>query len=277
MNISVIIPVHKCDDKITPMLTNAFNSIVRQKQINELPKVYVVYAKTINDCIIEWKNSMVKKYQNSGVTENTFVLVENNGKTDFQSQINLGVSNIDTKYFSILELDDEYNSLYFNKVLKHINYFSDIDIFLPIIVETTEKDEIVKFTNESVWSKQVVGENGKIGYLNQQALKQNADYKVSGSIIKKSSFESIGKFKIKIKLTFIYEFLLRALYNGFKIYVIPNFGYKHQYLRKGGLFDTLKSLSIIEKKFWFNIAIKEANFTSDRDIDTSQLSQKNKK
>ena len=277
MNISVIIPVHKCDDKITPMLTNAFNSIVRQKQINELPKVYVVYAKTINDCIIEWKNSMVKKYQNSGVTENTFVLVENNGKTDFQSQINLGVSNIDTKYFSILELDDEYNSLYFNKVLKHINYFSDIDIFLPIIVETTEKDEIVKFTNESVWSKQVVGENGKIGYLNQQALKQNADYKVSGSIIKKSSFESIGKFKIKIKLTFIYEFLLRALYNGFKIYVIPNFGYKHQYLRKGGLFDTLKSLSIIEKKFWFNIAIKEANFTSDRDIDISQLSQENKK
>ena len=274
MNISVIIPIHKCDDTITPLLNNAFDSVVKQEQINELPKVYVVYEKTIKDCIVGWKESKVRKYQTSGFTTNNIILIENNDKTDFQSQINLGVSKIDTEYFSILEFDDEYNSTYFAKVLKNIKYYSNIDVFLPIIVETTEKDEIVKFTNESVWSKQVVGENGELGFLNQNALKQNTDYKISGAIIKKSSFDDIGKLKTKIKLTFVYEFLLRALYNGLKIYVIPVFGYKHAYLRKGGLFDALKTLSIVEKKFWFNIAEKEANFTSDRDINTSQLSQK---
>jgi len=116
-----------------------------------------------------------------------------------------------------------------------------------------------------------------LGYLNQHALQQNTDYKISGAVIKKESFKKIGGLKTKIKLTFVYEFLLRALYKGLKIYTIPIVGYKHQYLRKGGLFDSYKNMSIIEKRFWFNVATKEANFLSDRDIDLSQLNPVEKK
>ena len=41
----------------------------------------------------------------SGLTVN---FVENKGKTDFSSQVNLGVENAKGDYISILEFDDEY-------------------------------------------------------------------------------------------------------------------------------------------------------------------------
>ena len=272
MNVSVVIPVHECNDEITPMLSKAVETIVTQEKIEGLPKIYVVYAADIEECVVGWKDSMIRKYSNEGVNFETFILIKNEGKTDFQSQINLAATKVDTEYFSILEFDDEYSTTYFYNVEKYIKAYPDIDIFLTMIIETNEKNEGLKLTNETVWAQQFVGENGEMGFLNLNAIKQNTDFKISGAAIKTEEFLSLSGLKSNIKLTFTYEFLLRALNNACKIYTIPKIGYKHWSLREGSLFDHyLKTMPIDERKFWFDTATKEANFISDRVIDTSKL------
>ena len=117
-----------------------------------------------------------------------------------------------------------------------------------------------------------MGENGEMGYLNANALKQYTDFKLSGAVIKKSEFQNIGGYKSNIKLTFMYEFLLRALNNACKVFSIPKIGYKHLATREGSLFDTYqKTIPVDERKFWFDTASKEANFMTDRAIDMSRL------
>ena len=214
MNTSVIIPVHECDDNVTSLLTKAIETIKTQEKINTLPEIYVVHPTSIKDCIVGWRDSMIRKHQD-GLK---FHLVENDGKTDFQSQINLGVTKVETDYFSILEFDDEYSTTYFNNAEKYIKAYPDIDIFLTMIIEVNEKSEGLKLTNEVVWAQQFVGENGEMGYLNANAFKQNTDFKLSGAVIKKDEFLNLNGFKSNIKLTFMYEFLLRALNNACKIY-----------------------------------------------------------
>jgi hypothetical protein len=140
------------------------------------------------------------------------------------------------------------------------------------MIEVNEKNEGIKLTNETVWAQQFVGENGEMGYLNQNALKQYTDFKLSGAVIKRSEFLNLGRYKSNIKLTFMYEFLLRALNNASKIFSIPKIGYKHLATREGGLFDTyLKTMPVDERKFWFDVATKESNFINDRPIDMSRL------
>ena len=270
MNTSIIIPVHKCDDNVTSLLSKAVKTIESQLKIDTLPEIYVVYPTSINDCIEGWRDSMLRKYQN----KLKFHLVVNEGKTDFQSQINLGANKVTTDYFSILEFDDEYSTTYFYNAEKYIKAFPDVDIFLSMMVEVNEKSEGLKLTNETVWSQQIVGENGEMGYLNANALKQNTDFKLSGAILKKDEFLSLNGFKSNIKLTFMYEFLLRALNNACKIYSIPKIGYKHLATREGSLFNQyLNEMPIDERKFWFETATKESNFINDRVIDLSRLNK----
>lgn len=140
------------------------------------------------------------------------------------------------------------------------------------MIETNDKNEGIKFTNDTVWSQQFVGENGEMGYLNLTSIKQYTDFKLSGAIIKKSEFINLGKYKTNIKLTFMYEFLLRALNNACKIYTIPKIGYKHLATREGSLFNVYsKTMNINERRFWFETANKECNFISDRIIDESKM------
>jgi hypothetical protein len=276
MDISVIIPVHECNDTITPLLTTAFDSVVAQEKIEELPNIYVVYAAEIEECIVGWKDSMIRKHSSNGVNSEKIILVKNEEETDFQSQVNLGVSKVDTEFFSILELDDEYSTTYFYNMLKYIKHedYSDVDVFLSMIIETNEKNESIKLTNEVVWAQQFVGENGEMGFLNLNSLKQYTDFKISGSVIKKEEYENIGGLKKNIKLTFNYEFLLRALNNACRIFTIPKIGYKHLSGREGSLFAGYqKTMPMNERNFWFETATRESNFTTDRVIDMSKLNK----
>jgi len=202
----------------------------------------------------------------------TFVV--NEGNTDYQSQVNLAVKSVTTEYFSVLEFDDEYSDRHFKNVDKYIKTYPEIDIFLTIMIEVNEKNEGIKLTNETVWAQQFIGENGEMGYLNTKALKQYTDFKLSGAVIKKSEFENVGGYKSNIKLTFMYEFLLRALNNASKIFSIPKIGYKHLATRENSLFDDyLKNMSVNERKFWFETATKESNFMNDRPIELSKTLQ----
>ena len=169
MNISVIIPIHKYDDELSLLVGKAVESIVKQEDVEELPEMILVYPVELDANIIGFRDSMIRKYQNSGVTTNNFILIKNDDVTDYQSQVNLAVKSVTTDYFSVLEFDDEYGTTYFRNVKKYIINYPEIDVFLTMMIEVNEKDEGIKLTNETVWAQQFVGENGEMGYLNANA------------------------------------------------------------------------------------------------------------
>jgi len=286
MNLSIIIPIHEYNDELSLLLGKAFETVVEQEEITTTvivdevetvvvlprPQVVLVYAADLEPSIVGFKEAMIRKYSDKGVNDSTIVLVRNSDKTDYQSQVNLAVKNITTDYFSVLEFDDEYGNSYFRNVQKYVDAFPKIDVFLTMMIEVNDQNQGIKQTNETVWAQQFVGENGEMGYLNANSLKQYTDFKLSGAVIKKSEFENLGGYKSNIKLTFMYEFLLRALNNAAKIFSIPKIGYKHLATREGSLFDVyLKEMPVEERKFWFETATKESNYINDRPIDTSKL------
>jgi hypothetical protein len=267
-NISIIIPVHEYNDVISSLLDKAFDSIMTQQEISEPPEVLIVFPAGIESGITSHCDAFSRKYQEKGKT----VLIRNDGNPDYQSQVNLAVESVKTPYFSVLEFDDEYSRTFIKNADRYVNAYPDVDVFLTMMIEVNEKNEGIKLTNETVWAQQFVGENGEMGYLNLNALKQYTDFKLSGAVIKKSEFENLGRYKSNIRLTFMYEFLLRALNNACKIFSIPRIGYKHLATREDSLFDMyLKKMPVNERKFWFETAIKESNFPSDRTIDMSLL------
>jgi len=261
MNISVIIPVHEFNEKVGNYLLKALESI--DKQEGEKPNKIIISA---YDCVNSVNEFLDKNYHSE------FTNIANQGNTDYQSQINFGIEHITTDYFSVLEFDDEYSVSFFKNSSKYVETYPEIDVFLTMMIEVNEQNQGIKLTNETVWAQQFVGENGEMGYLNANALKQYTDFKLSGAVIKKSEFKNIGGYKSNIKLAFMYEFLLRALNNACKVFSMPKIGYKHLATREGSLFDTyLKTMPMNERKFWFETATNEANFMNDRVIDISRL------
>jgi hypothetical protein len=109
-----------------------------------------------------------------------------------------------------------------------------------------------------------------MGYLTNDTLLNYQNFQSSGMVIKKSTFENNGGFKPSIKLTFVYEYLLRLTYNSVKIMTIPRIGYKHMNLRQGSIFWNYKNgedvLTDDEVSFWIESAKKEHFFVTDRDI-----------
>jgi len=262
-NITVIIPVHEFNEVVEGYLDKAIESAQKQEKVTEQPEIIIVHPENLTDVM----NEHSKKHL--GV-----VYGVNKGFADYQSQVNHAVDHVDTDYFTVLEFDDELGTTFIKNGNQYIKAYPEVDVFLTMLIEVNEKNEGIKMTNETVWSENFVGENGEMGYLNVNALKQYTDFKLSGAIIKKSEFINIGKYKINIKLAFMYEFMLRALNNACKIITISKIGYKHLATREGSLFDTyLKTMPMNERKFWFDTATNEANFMSDRTIDMSRLSK----
>lgn len=269
MNLTTIIPIHEYSEEIEKLFNKAIDSVKIQKKFDEKPLIIVVYTAELGN------NELFKKRMSSIDDDIEIKYLENDGKGDFQSQINFGVKNTTTDWFSILEFDDEISTTYLYNVDKTISKMENVDVILPILVEVNEKNEGLKLTNQIVWSKQFVGENGTMGFLNTNSLNQYTDFKISGGVFKKSTFIDAGGLKSNIKLTFTYEFLLRLLNNGAIIYNLPKIGLKHFATREGSLFDVYnKTLSQEERKFWFNTAKSESNFYNDRDIDQSLLLKK---
>ena len=146
---------------------------------------------------------------------------------------------------------------------------ADVDVFLPLVVDTNEQGNFIGFTNEALWA---MGFSEDQGYLDNNTLLKYQNFQVSGFIMRKEKFDEIGGMKSSIKLTFNYEFLLRATYNDTIIMTIPRVGYKHTNQRTNSLFWNYKNskadlIPQEEAKFWIDTAKKEYFFTSDRDIE----------
>lgn len=186
---------------------------------------------------------------------------------NYANQVNFGIKNAKGTWVSLFEFDDEYSSIWFKNVKKYVESFPDVQMFLPVVVETDEKGLFAGFTNEATFAANFSQE---MGILTNDTLQEYQNFQTAGSVIKKSVIEDFGGFKPSIKLTFIYEFLLRLTYNSVVVMTIPRLGYKHVNLREGSIFWNYKfgdsKMVEDEVKFWIQTAKREYFFTDDRSI-----------
>lgn len=266
LNISVIIPVESSKHKNFDSL---FNSSIKSIQ-NQL-KTSIKGDEVVGDIELvlvhsdeESLISFISEYDFSGI--NTKFVV-NDGETDFSSQVNLGIVNASYEWVTILEFDDEISSIWFRNVSHYVNVYDTYEAFLPIVVDTNELGVFAGFTNEATFASNM---NSEIGVLTNEVLLNYQNFQTSGMVFKKSLFEKYGGFKKSMKLTFVYELLLRLTYNSVKMMTIPRIGYKHSNMREGSIFWNYKNgespLTQDEITFWIEGAKKEHFFKEDRNI-----------
>ncbi len=252
-NITVILPVHELNEDYNIMLLNAITSV---EQFYNDVKLMIVGPTNVIDNITNPSQKL------------EIQLIKNDGDTGFCSQINLGVDNCDTEWFSILEIDDEYRPVWLSSVSKYVIENPNISVFLPIIKDINAEGKFLSFTNESTWA---YGFTENQGFLDNEILLDFQNYQTSGGLYKTSVIKEIGMFKDNIKLTFSYELLLRLTHNDVKIMTVPKIGYQHVNFRENSLFWSYKNgqnnvMSENEVKFWLDTAKKEFFFKNKRDV-----------
>jgi hypothetical protein len=186
---------------------------------------------------------------------------------NFADQVNHGVRSSESKWVSLFEFDDEYSNIWFKNVEKYSIAHSDVDAFLPIVIDTDDKGQFAGFTNEATFALNIAAE---MGILSNETLQTYQNFQISGMVIKKSAYIDFGLLKPSFRLTFGYEFFLRMTNNSVKIMSIPKIGYKHINLREGSIFWNYKNgedvLTDEEVRFWVESAKKEYFFINDRAI-----------
>lgn len=257
-DITVILPIHEFNSDTARWLKLSVNSVNVQSVLPE--KFIIVYNPSIEKDV----KSTITNEETSNIGGIIEYLPNTTGEYDFCSQMNFAVDHVKTEYFSFLEFDDEYSRIWFKNVKQYIEAYPEVGLFLPIVVETDPNGNFITFTNESVWAKDFSEE---MGVLDNNTLSRYANYNIDGMVIKTSTYQRLGKLKPSMKLTFIYEFLLRLTFNDTKIMTIPKLGYRHSNQRPDSLFvNYQKSLSQDEARFWMNLAKKEYFFKEDRKI-----------
>ena len=252
-NITIILPVHRIEDSYRVMFENAVKSV---EQFHNDVKLMIVCPANV-------------KSEFANISDTLEVnIVTNNTKTDFCSQVNLGIENCDTEWFSILEIDDEYKSIWLKSINEYVKTYNDIYVFLPVVKDINTEGNFVSFTNESTWA---YGFTEKQGVLDNEVLLDFQNYQISGGLYKTQVVKDNGSLKENIKLTFGYEFLLRLTHNNVKIMTVPRIGYQHLNFREDSLFwsyknDDTNKISEEEAKFWLETAKKEFFFKNKRDV-----------
>jgi len=183
-------------------------------------------------------------------------IIKWDGESNFANQVNFGIENSSSEWITVFEFDDEYSAIWFDNVKKYATYYPSVQSFMPVVVDVDEKGVFAGFTNEA---------------LTNETLQDYQNFQTAGSVIKKSVIEDFGGFKGSIKLTFVYEFLLRLTHNNVKIMTVPRVGYQHLNFREDSLFwlyknDDTNKLSEDEAKFWLETAKKEFFFKNKRDV-----------
>ena len=256
-DVTVVLPIESTKHKDFSELFNRSIVSIKNQSVN-IEELIVVHTK--EQSLVDFLN----EYDFEGLNVQ---LVLNEGSTDFSSQVNLGASKAKGTWVSVLEFDDEYSSIWFKNAKRYADAYSDVECFLPLVVDTDEKGNFAGFTNEATFA---VSLNSEMGYLTNDVLLNYQNFQTSGMVIKKDTFNNNGGFKPSFKLTFVYELLLRLTYNSVKIMTVPRIGYKHTNMREGSIFWNYKfgedRISDNEVTFWLESAKKEHFFINDRNI-----------
>jgi hypothetical protein len=252
-NITVIVPIHKIDNEYKEMVKNSLSSI---EDFHNDVSVLIVCPKNVKKELTDLSQKL------------EIEILENKGETDFCSQVNLGINNIKSEWFTILEVDDEFNTIWLKSMNEYMKIYPSVDVFLPIVKDVNVEGKTIGYTNESAWA---YGFTEKQGFIDNDVLLEFQNYQTSGGLYRTKTIIENGGFKDNIKLTFTYEFLLRLTYNGVQIHIVPRIGYIHVNFREDSLFWAYKNnddtkLKEKEVKFWVDTAKKEFFFKNKRDV-----------
>jgi glycosyltransferase involved in cell wall biosynthesis len=262
-DITVIMPIFNLDET---SFKNAITSI--ENQLVKPDEIILVVGKESSDI------KLIEKSLEELKVKLTYRTIINDGDTGFQSQMNFGVSKCETIWFTYLEQDDELSSIWLKNVVKYREVYDDVTVFLPLVIDVTEgtkevPSDIVGLTNEAVWAAEFSDE---MGILDNGALIKHQNFSFDGMVMMKEVYEEFGGIKTNIKLTFMYEFLLRITNESVRVMVVPKIGYKHVNMRTGGLFETLKDeLTPDEARWWLATARREYFHIEDRNVKYEKL------
>jgi glycosyltransferase involved in cell wall biosynthesis len=257
LSLSIILPIKSSKTRdFEDYFEKAITSI--KNQTVDVEELVIIHSN--EESLIEHLNS----YDFGNLTVNKLLWDK---EPSYAEQVNYGVKNAKGEWISLFEFDDEYSSIWFKNVKNYIESFPSTKIFLPVVVETDEKGVFAGFTNEATFAANFSQE---MGVLTNETLQDYQNFQTAGAVIKKQVIEDFGGFKSSIKLTFVYEFLLRLTYNSVSIMTIPKLGYKHTNMREGSIFWNYKfgenKMLEDEVKFWVQTAKKEYFFINDRTI-----------
>lgn len=263
-DITVILPINKIKETELPLLQTAINSVFAQKD-NFSPTELLIITnedtkKLFSEIKLEEKSLLkLKNYQDVDIK----FLINPNNVDNYQNQINTAVKEIKTKFFTILDFDDEFTNLHFKMAERYIRNMPEVDLFLTIIADTTMQREQFRYCNEINWVKEVT--NDKHGSMLMEVVLNYNLIALNGAIISKEKFEEIGGLKESMKLSYVKEFLLRFINNDGISYTIPKIGYVRKNGRDDSYLDRLnKEMDEDEANFWFNLASREYVFPHDR-------------
>lgn len=249
-DLTVIIPVDRLDDETKPLFDKAVESIGKQAYGT---RIIVVGPKAELDKI-KGKESERNK---------TLTLVKNED-INLPKQVNTAVQEVKTKYFTVLEYDDVFTEHWFENLDKYSEAYPGLFVYLPIneVFDHKNNDEPIGYLNEPVWASSF---SEKLGYFDGDSLMNYANINCTGGVFNKDEFVEIGGLKESIKLSFWYEFILRANHKSKSIYVIPKIGLKHCINRDGSLLDIYKNtMTTEEADWWLKLAREEYFFKKDR-------------
>ena len=257
LSLSIILPIKSSKSRdFNEYFEKAITSI--KSQTVDIEELLIVHSS--EESLIDYLNSY--DFESLNVTKLLW-----DKDPNYAEQVNYGIKNAKGTWVSLFEFDDEYASIWFKNVKKYIDSYPETQIFLPVVVETDEKGLFAGFTNEATFAANFSQE---MGVLTNETLQDYQNFQTAGAVIKKQVIEDFGGFKPSIKLTFVYEFLLRLTYNSVSIMTIPRLGYKHTNMREGSIFWNYKfgedKMLEDEVKFWVQTAKKEFFFVDDRVI-----------
>ena len=245
-DLTVIIPVINMDDaNKQELLKRAINSI------------------DDSSILIVGQEKDIEVIEKMGLETPIRVYTNKSNDYSYATQVNLGVREVKTTYFSILEYDDHYSPIWFKNVAEYMkNDVEDIFAFMPLTEVIDVQYGPIGYANEAVWASSFSEE---IGFYDLQCLDDYLNFNISGTVFKTQDFINLGLLKSSMKLTFWYEFMLRAIYKGKKFFVIPKIGYYHYVGREDSLSSFYaNNMSEKEGNWWIDIAKKEYFFPHDR-------------
>lgn len=249
-DLTIIIPVHEISNTILAYLELAVSSV---------PSEFPITISCKHGQGAQIKEFIDKVRNDISIKETD----DEESPTDFCSLVNQAV--IGTKWFSVLEFDDEYTDIWFNNVKRYMDFMEDVCMFVPmeeLVDYNTQK--FLGFGNEAVWASSFSEE---IGYIDHECLENYFDFYMTGSVINTEKFIELGGLKPSIKLSFWHEFLLR-LTSKYKVYVIPKIGYRHTLGRPDSLLEHYKNtMDEKEQEFWIKIAHKASETIADENYE----------
>ena len=243
--LTVIIPVDRLDEVTKPLFDKAVESVHSQ-------------AFEAGIIVVGPKAEIEKVKDVKGLT------LEENEDINLPKQVNTAVNEVKTEYFTVLEYDDTFTKHWFANVEKYGAAYPEVSIYLPIneVFDFKKNNEPIGYLNEPVWASSF---SEKLGYFDNDSLMNYVNVNCTGGVINKDMFLEIGGLKESIKLSFWYEFILRANYKAKEIFVIPKVGLKHGINRDGSLLDTYaKTMTPEESDWWLKLAREEYFFKKDR-------------